>query len=110
MKRKAAPPLCTLFYAIALPPIEAALLYSEIARRSALQESVEKASSRGAKYERERQLNDGETYRRNYAIADVCIRHSHSIISRSHNALKFRVKKIFVVRYTVTQSVKNSRY
>lgn len=36
-------------------------------------------------------------------------RHSHSIISRPHNGLKLLVKKIFMVRYTVSQSVKNSR-
>lgn len=29
---------------------------------------------------RERQSSEGENHRRNYAIAAVCIRHSHSIV------------------------------
>lgn len=36
-----------------------------------------------------------ENHRRNYAIAAVCIRHSHSIISCIHSALKFQAKKNF---------------
>lgn len=32
------------------------------------------------KDKREGQLSYGEIYRRNYAIAAVCIRHSHSIV------------------------------
>lgn len=41
---------------------------------------MEKAGTMGVGGGQERQLGDGENHRRNYAIAAVCIRHSHSIV------------------------------
>jgi hypothetical protein len=41
---------------------------------------MEKAGTMGVEGGQERQLGDSENHRRNYAIAAVCIRHSHSIV------------------------------
>jgi hypothetical protein len=74
------PPLCTLFCAGALPSIEAALHHPESAHRSVLETEMKKAGTMGVEGGQERQLGEGEIHRRNYAIAAVCIRHSHSIV------------------------------
>ncbi|MBB4047010.1 hypothetical protein [Sphingomonas zeae] len=63
----------------------------------------------GAKGARNQQSSEGENHRRTCAIAAVCIRHSHSIISYPHNALKLQHKIFFMTRHTVSQPVKNSR-
>jgi len=44
---------------------------------------------------RERQSSEGEIHRRNYAIAAVCIRHSHSIVQAYIKHLN-SLQKIFL--------------
>jgi hypothetical protein len=73
--RKADPPICTPFYAIALPPVEGTLHTPRIARRSVLRATREhghrRASEPVTKGSTE-QPHGSENRRPNYAVAAGC--------------------------------------
>ncbi len=72
------PPFCTPRYARALRFVEATLHHCESGRRSEL--TIRNEERQKLRDGLERRSNGGENSRRNYAIAPVCIRHSHSIV------------------------------
>jgi hypothetical protein len=73
--RKPDPPICTPFYAIALPPVEGTLHTPRIARRSVLRATRERRHRRASepvtKGSTEQQLGS-ENRRPNYAVAVDC--------------------------------------
>jgi hypothetical protein len=82
--RKPDPPICTPFYAIALPPVEGTLHTPRIARRSVLRATREhghrRASEPVTKGSTEQQ-HGSENRRPNYAVAACPLRHTRSACS-----------------------------
>jgi hypothetical protein len=74
-------------------PIEA--LYTVLAVRADQSYGTDGGQHNRSERQRERQLSEGEHHRRTYAVAAVCIPHSHSILPTHHNVL-ISIRKNFL--------------
>jgi hypothetical protein len=63
----------------------------------------------GGKDGQEWRASEGEDQRRNYAIAAVCIRHSHSIVHLTPNILKSQQNFTGTERHPDSDAVKKLR-